>query len=146
MRRHLGCLRLLASASRGSHNRQGGAAPIVLTPLIMTVGSSGKLSDEEQPLLDQHVVACEDSAALAPHPTLLQVRRGKKNIAAGYLGLGLAVEEGRSAGAAGGLRTIATAWLPADRSAPPSGTCASFLLQLLQYRRCVEPAASQPIL
>lgn len=87
----------------------------------MTVGSSGKLSDEEQPLLDEHVVACEDSAALAPHPTLLQVRGGKKNVAAGCLGLGLAVEEGPSAGAAGAAQIAATkCGCTADRAAPPS--------------------------
>ncbi|PRW60882.1 MATE efflux family [Chlorella sorokiniana] len=45
----------------------------------MTAGSSGKLSDEEQPLLEEHVVECEDSAALTPHPTLLQevVKQGR---------------------------------------------------------------------
>lgn len=52
----------------------------------MTVGSSSsKLSDEEQPLLE---VECEDSAALAPHPTLLQVSWSKKNRAAGCPGAG----------------------------------------------------------
>lgn len=80
------CLRLAIPAATPQ------SGPVVVT---MTAGSSGKLSDEEQPLLEEHVVECEDSAALAPHPTLLQVGMGgKKYRKAGCQGSG-DVKQGR---------------------------------------------------
>ncbi len=86
----------------------------------MTVGSSSKLGDEEQPLLE---VECED-LALAPHPTLLQVGWSKKNRAAGSPGAGR--KSCRPPAGTAAVRRRMPADAPADRDGEPTLNCIDF--------------------